>query len=92
MQDHLEIQYIKWTILLTLSLETYAKLRNLRKHVPENDVKDTLLMGVTYLPGVLYLPLNIMLLLEVTDYFDSGEKERSTLHSGFTVQCLNSAF
>lgn len=69
----------------------HAKLPNLRKLVSENDVKDTLLMGVTYLPRVLYLSFNILLLLEVTDSFDSEEKETFTLHSAFAVQCLNSA-
>lgn len=63
--------------MLTLSFETFAKLPNLRES--GSDIKDTLSMRVTCLPKVLLLTFNILLLLEVTDYFDLEEKETFTL-------------
>lgn len=75
--------------MLTLCFETFTKLPNLRES--GSDVKDTLSMGVTCLPKVLLLTFNILLLLEVTDYFDLEEKETFTLVSAFPAQYLDGA-
>ena len=75
--------------MLTLSFETFTKLPSLGES--GSDVKDTLSMGVTCLPKVLLLTFNILLLLEVTDYFDLEEKETFTLVSAFPVQYLDRA-